>query len=669
MPPKAQKPLGPTIDEKVELLKQEFPEEAALIREFSEKIKAILNREIAASPELSLDAVDQVCNAIDTELSAMIREFSDALQAKVQQFRSEIGGKLKRGKVGWEQAEVAPATVFKPKKEEIAHSDPFNASAKEGYDKLALQYPTKAKAIWKAFDEIIHIVNKFITEGHAEFPMEGLNKLCEKINDETVTLKTLPDTVKTDIGVVWEGLWKKLKRGKIAWGNLRTLPPPPPSEEDEEEEPLKPAASAPAPVPTTSAPAHSFAEADAMVKKKDYRGAIKILQSIADGSNKNPLRHAKANYELSLIYGEETNIDVWHATTAVEYRNAAIESYKEIVKGSNGDSRQAMEAYNDLAAVYFDGTEKDNAKECVKKAWEIAVKIGEQSVVAENYRKIVGSLPREQSRRKVYISVAALSLVAAVLATEYKYSPISKLNNGDAIKPVKEAIEEGDYKEAEKRALEVINKNLNLFQKHKATLHSLYGEALYRQEKYQEAIAAFNESLKFDPMYLASLSKKASALIQLGKHQEAIEPLEKVVKLDPKDATAWHNLGVSHDALEQKEEALKAYLETVALNKKNAIAWNRLGYLHAQRKEYKKAINAFREELNINPEDYAEVEKVIEILKKELKKEAQPPAGTKPDKGTYNFKPSLNVKLAQNFLPRQPFTPRKMPPPRSGRNG
>ena len=108
MPSEAQKPLGETIDEKLELLIQEFPEEAKLIREFAGKVKAILNEKIAPGSKPSSTAVGAVCNDIDTELSAELHRFSDALRAKVQQFRKDIKMDILRGRVGW-KAEAAEA--------------------------------------------------------------------------------------------------------------------------------------------------------------------------------------------------------------------------------------------------------------------------------------------------------------------------------------------------------------------------------------------------------------------------------------------------------------------------------------------------------------------------------------------------------------------------------
>lgn len=72
----------------------------------------------------------------------------------------------------------------------------------------------------------------------------------------------------------------------------------------------------------------------------------------------------------------------------------------------------------------------------------------------------------------------------------------------------------------------------------------LEGLALFGEERHEEAIAKYEESLQVDPAWTEPMHGKAMALMQLERYDEAIELGLKIVELDPDDAFAHTSLSI-----------------------------------------------------------------------------------------------------------------------------
>ena len=59
------------------------------------------------------------------------------------------------------------------------------------------------------------------------------------------------------------------------------------------------------------------------------------------------------------------------------------------------------------------------------------------------------------------------------------------------------------------------------------------GLALADLVKYDEAIKAFNESIRLDPSHAAAWYSKGKALYNQDKYDEAIQAYDEAIKLDP----------------------------------------------------------------------------------------------------------------------------------------
>jgi tetratricopeptide (TPR) repeat protein/mono/diheme cytochrome c family protein len=92
------------------------------------------------------------------------------------------------------------------------------------------------------------------------------------------------------------------------------------------------------------------------------------------------------------------------------------------------------------------------------------------------------------------------------------------------------------------------------------------GNALFRQERRAEAIAALRRSLALDPNYTLAHDGLGVALYADGQVTEATEHYQRAVELDPLNADARHHLAIALRRLGRLREAIAQYRELLARN-------------------------------------------------------------------------------------------------------
>ena len=94
------------------------------------------------------------------------------------------------------------------------------------------------------------------------------------------------------------------------------------------------------------------------------------------------------------------------------------------------------------------------------------------------------------------------------------------------------------------------------------------GVALGCQDKYDEAINAYNEAIRLNPNDTASWINKGNALCMQDKYNEAIKCYEEVIRLDPSNTAALSNKVNALNALKRTTEAdasIEDYDEAIGL--------------------------------------------------------------------------------------------------------
>ncbi|HEU5367029.1 MAG TPA: CHAT domain-containing protein [Ktedonobacterales bacterium] len=130
------------------------------------------------------------------------------------------------------------------------------------------------------------------------------------------------------------------------------------------------------------------------------------------------------------------------------------------------------------------------------------------------------------------------------------------------------------------------------------------GDALvhYKVERYEEALACYEQALALDPTFVPALSGKAEALHGLRRYKEALAVAEHAVQLDPKDARAHNGRGEALNDLYRYEEGLAAHERAIQLNPLYAIPYNNMGFALNQLKRYEEALAACERAIQLDPQ-------------------------------------------------------------------
>jgi tetratricopeptide (TPR) repeat protein len=100
------------------------------------------------------------------------------------------------------------------------------------------------------------------------------------------------------------------------------------------------------------------------------------------------------------------------------------------------------------------------------------------------------------------------------------------------------------------------------------------GNALYNLKHYEEAIATYNEAIRFDPKYALAHNNKGAALNDLKRYEDAIAAYDLAIRLDPKYTLAYNNKGNALFKLKRYDDAIAAYDLAILLDPNLANAYD-----------------------------------------------------------------------------------------------
>ena len=129
------------------------------------------------------------------------------------------------------------------------------------------------------------------------------------------------------------------------------------------------------------------------------------------------------------------------------------------------------------------------------------------------------------------------------------------------------------------------------------------GLALVNQERYQEAIAAFDAAIQLKPTVAVAWISRGVALERLGNHAEALASHEQAIKLEPSNFLAWYNKGIQLQELGRYPEAIVAHEHALKLHPNDIDTLYNLGVELEKVDRYPEALAAYDQVLRQVPED------------------------------------------------------------------
>ncbi|MFA4974412.1 MAG: tetratricopeptide repeat protein [bacterium] len=134
-----------------------------------------------------------------------------------------------------------------------------------------------------------------------------------------------------------------------------------------------------------------------------------------------------------------------------------------------------------------------------------------------------------------------------------------------------------------------------------------------------DAIADFDESIRFNKRYAIAFSSRGSTYKDLGRHEEAIADLNTALALNPNDADSYIDRADIKEALGMRDEAAKDYLKSIKAFSANEASRAKLfentsEQTHETSKPYSCLCNTVGQPGNSSPSDPSLLSLILTVI-------------------------------------------------------
>ncbi|MCC5667881.1 tetratricopeptide repeat protein [Nostoc sp. CHAB 5784] len=119
---------------------------------------------------------------------------------------------------------------------------------------------------------------------------------------------------------------------------------------------------------------------------------------------------------------------------------------------------------------------------------------------------------------------------------------------------------------------------------------------------YEEAIASFDQALKFKPDFDEAWYNRGIMLGYLGRYEEAIESYDKAIEFKPDFDEAWYNRGIVLVSLRRYEEAVASFDQALKFKPDDDWAWLVRGMMLGNLERYEEALAFSDQALKTKPD-------------------------------------------------------------------
>jgi uncharacterized caspase-like protein len=102
--------------------------------------------------------------------------------------------------------------------------------------------------------------------------------------------------------------------------------------------------------------------------------------------------------------------------------------------------------------------------------------------------------------------------------------------------------------------------------------HMEQGNSLFKEKKYNEALAEFLEANKINPSNALATNNIGYVYYKMNQNDKAVQWFERTIALDPKRSIAYANIGEAYLKLNRKSDAKKALAKYLELSPNNRYA-------------------------------------------------------------------------------------------------
>ncbi|MDJ0743339.1 MAG: tetratricopeptide repeat protein [Xenococcaceae cyanobacterium MO_167.B27] len=144
----------------------------------------------------------------------------------------------------------------------------------------------------------------------------------------------------------------------------------------------------------------------------------------------------------------------------------------------------------------------------------------------------------------------------------------------------------------------------NIWRALKALGYYNQGNALIKEEKFEEAIAAFDQAVSIKPDFVEAWTNKGFAQGKLGRHLEKFSSCARATHIAPDFAEAWNCRGLARGDLRQYELALIEFDKAIAVDEDFYNGYFNKGQVLLKLGKLEESIITTRQVLSIKPDYY-----------------------------------------------------------------
>ncbi|MDB9305831.1 MULTISPECIES: serine/threonine-protein kinase [Cyanophyceae] len=145
---------------------------------------------------------------------------------------------------------------------------------------------------------------------------------------------------------------------------------------------------------------------------------------------------------------------------------------------------------------------------------------------------------------------------------------------------------------------------VNSINAHNAIALSEQGSTLFELQRYQDALAAYQEAVSISPDYVPGWNGQGKTLSQLKKYEEALAAYDQAIQIQPDYVEAWSGRGFVLRDLQRYPEAIASFEKALQLDNTAPEIWNAKGEIFRNLQQYNNAIQSYDQALELQPNYY-----------------------------------------------------------------
>ncbi|WP_066380136.1 MULTISPECIES: serine/threonine-protein kinase [unclassified Anabaena] len=145
---------------------------------------------------------------------------------------------------------------------------------------------------------------------------------------------------------------------------------------------------------------------------------------------------------------------------------------------------------------------------------------------------------------------------------------------------------------------------INSVNSNNATELSKQGNILFELQRYEDALAAYEQAVNIRPDYAQGWNGKGRTLAKLKQYEAALTAYDTAIQLQPNYVEAWRGRGFVLQNLRRYTEAIASFDKALQLNNNYPEVWNAQGETYSNLKQYNNAIAAYEQAIELQPENY-----------------------------------------------------------------